>query len=113
VSLASALRVPLASELAAYPVVTTGRMVDDAVVHDVLRVADVDRVEREVAWRYVDGVVHVDGRRLAFGLGRGRAWRDGVWALRHRRSDEIAYHAGAGTLDAEDDLDEPSPESAG
>jgi hypothetical protein len=109
--LAAGLGLALASELAAYPVITTGRVVNDAVVHDVLRVADVDGVAREVAWRFVDGVVHVDARRLAYGLGRGRAWRDGEWASRHRRSDEIADFAAREVLEGEDDLDEPAPET--
>jgi hypothetical protein len=110
VALATGLGVPLASNLGGYPVVTTGRVVDDAVVHDILQVADVDGVAREVAWRFVDGTLHVDARRMAYGLGRGRAWRDGEWALRHRRSDEIADLAVAGALEAEDDLDEPTVE---
>jgi hypothetical protein len=109
-ALADRLDVPLASELSDFQVVSTGEFVDDAVVHDGLRVTDIDGVEREIAWRLVGEKLHVDSRRLAFGLGRGRAWRDGDWAQRHRLT-EALIDPTAGTLRAdEDDLDDDSEE---
>jgi hypothetical protein len=109
-SLAETLDLSLASELADYAVRSEGKVVDDAVIHDVLCVADVDGAEREVAWRLVDGTLHVDGGQLAVGLGRGRAWRDGVWSRRHRRT-EVLTNPGAGMMrDSEDDLDDDSEE---
>jgi hypothetical protein len=104
-ALAARLDVSLASELARYEVVSTGAGADDAVVHDVLRVRDVDGVEQPVAWRYLDGHLHVDRGRLAFGLGRGRAWRDGRWHERHRRSEESSDPDGGMIRDGEDDFD--------
>jgi hypothetical protein len=104
--LAERLDLPLASELADFAVVSKGAVRDDAVVHDALRVADVDGVEREVAWRLVNTTLHVDGRRLAFGLGRGRAWRDGGWAQRHRWTEMLIDPAAATLRDDEDDLDD-------
>jgi hypothetical protein len=109
-ALADRLDVPLASELADFEVVSTGALVDDSVVHDALRVIDIDGVEREIAWRLVGEVLHVDSRRRAFGLGRGRAWRNGDWAQRHRLT-EALIDPSAGTLRAdEDDLDDDSEE---
>jgi hypothetical protein len=105
--LAQRLDLPLASRLADYPVVSRGEVVDDAVVHEVLRVADVDGVEQEVAWRLAEDVLHVDARRIAVGLGRGRAWRDGAWSWRHRRTEALAEFTLGAMRDDEDDLDEP------
>jgi hypothetical protein len=106
-ALAQRLDLPLASRLSDYPVVSRGEVVDDAVVHEVLRVADVDGVEREVAWRLADDVLHVDARHLAVGLGRGRAWRDGAWSWRHRRTEALAEFTVGAMRDNEDDLDDP------
>jgi hypothetical protein len=105
-ALAEALDLPLASELADYQVVSEGDLIADAVVHPVLQVADVDGVAREVAWRLVDGVLHVDARRLPFGLGRGRAWRDGEWAQRHRRTEALNDPGSGRIRDSEDDVDD-------
>ncbi len=105
-ALADRLHVPLATELAGFAVLSAGTVVDDAVVHDGLHVADVDGVPREVAWRLVDDTLHVNSRQLAFGLGRGRAWRDGQWAQRHRRTEELIEPAVGIPLDDEDDLDD-------
>ena len=105
-ALADRLHVPLATELAAFPVLSAGADVDDAVVHDGLQVADVDGVPREVGWRLVGDTLHVNSRQLAFGLGRGRAWRDGQWAQRHRRTEELIEPAVGIPLDDEDDLDD-------
>ena len=104
--LAERLDLPLASELAEFAVVSTGSVRADAVVHDALRVADVDGVERDVAWRLVDATLHVDARRLAFGLGRGRAWRDGAWSQRHRMTEVLIDPAAETVRDDEDDLDD-------
>jgi hypothetical protein len=38
-------------------------------------------------------------------LGRGRAWREGEWELRHRRTEEVIDPAGSATRADEDDLD--------
>jgi hypothetical protein len=109
-ALAESLDLPLASELADYQVVSQGEPVDDAVVHPVLQVADVDGVTCEVAWRLVEEVLHVDGRELPFGLGRGRAWRDHEWAQRHRRT-EVLNDPGSGIIrDGEDDVDDDPEE---
>jgi hypothetical protein len=109
-SLAERLDLPLASELARYQVVSDGKVVDDAVVHDVLRVEDADGVEREVAWRFVDDTLNVDGRRLAVGLGRGRAWRDGAWSQRHRRTEALIDPTVGMMREDEDDLDDDPEE---
>ena len=82
--LADRLDLPLASELADYSVVSQGSAHDDAVVHDRLRVADVDGAEREVGWRLVDGTLHVDSRRARgrprtrASLARRRSGRSGI-----------------------------------
>jgi hypothetical protein len=107
--LAERLDLPLASGLAEFAVVSEGSLLDDAVVHDVLRVVDVDGRHREVAWRLVEGTLHVDARRLSWGLGRGRAWRDGEWSQRHRRSEALNQPEMGMMRDSEDDLD-PDPE---
>jgi hypothetical protein len=105
-ALAERLRLPLASELAGFAVASTGAVDDDAVVHDTLRVTDADGVERGAVWRYVDGALHVDRRHLAIGLGRGRAWRDGDWSARHRRTEALIDPAAGKMREDEDDLDE-------
>jgi hypothetical protein len=106
VALAERLDLPVASELADFAVLSVGEVVDDAVVHERLVVHDLDQVECEVAWRLAAGTLHVDASRLAFGLGRGRAWRDGVWSERHRRT-EALFDPGAGRIfDDEDDVDD-------
>jgi hypothetical protein len=109
-ALSERLDLPRASELADYPVVSTGVPQDDAVVHDVLRVTDVDGVERELTWRLVGETLHVDSRRLAIGLGRGRAWRDGVWSQRHRRTEALIDPAAGMLRQDEDDLDDDDDE---
>jgi hypothetical protein len=109
-ALSERLDLPRASELADYPVVSTGVPQDDAVVHDILRVTDVDGVEREVTWRLVGETLHVDSRRLAVGLGRGRAWRDGVWSQRHRRTEALIDPDAGMMRGDEDDLDDDDEE---
>jgi hypothetical protein len=104
--LAERLDLPLASELADYPVVSIGQPDDDAIVHDGLLVRDADGEEREVGWRLVAGVLHVDRDSYPAGLGRGRAWRDGQWTQRHRRTEALADLVGGRILDDEDDLDD-------
>jgi hypothetical protein len=88
--LARTLDVPVASALAPYAVTSTGSRVDDAVVHDALRVSDADGIVRAVPWRLVGGELHVDAQALTYGLGRGRAWRSGRWTDRHRLTEEAA-----------------------
>jgi hypothetical protein len=105
VDLARWLGLRLASGLASYEVVSEGVPNDDAVVHDPLFVRDADGRERHVPWRLIDGVLHVDAGQLAYGLGRGRAWRDGEWSMRHRRTEEAAM-SDVASLAAEDDLDD-------
>jgi hypothetical protein len=107
VALAERVDLPLASELATYEVRSSGQSVDDAIHHDRLLVADADGVQREVAWRYLDDTLHVHRGRLANGLGRGRAWRDGVWSQRHRRTEALLEQTGGRMRDDEDDLDDP------
>jgi hypothetical protein len=103
--LARQLDVPLASEIAEFAVVSNGIKLDDAWLHDELLVRDVAGAERHVPWRYVNGVLHVDRNHVAVGLGRGRAWRDGDWSERHRRT-EALLDPSRGTIRAdEDDLD--------
>jgi hypothetical protein len=109
-ALAERLDLPLASELADYPVVSEGVGRDDAVIHDVLRVSDVDGVEREVAWRLAGETLHVDSRRLAFGLGRGRAWRDGTWSARQRLTEGLSDPSAGRLREDEDDLDDNDEE---
>jgi hypothetical protein len=104
--LADRLDLPLAGELADFDVVSTGATEGDVVVHDRLEVRDADGVVREVAWRLVDDVLHVDRRRYPYGLGRGRAWRDGEWPQRHRRTEALTDLVGGRITDDEDDLDE-------
>ena len=89
VALADLFALPLASEVVAGAVSGSGeeRAVPPAVAqvlpgspgtyrhHERLRVDGV-----EVAWRYVDGVVHAAG---VAGLARGLAWAAGAWGRRH------------------------------
>jgi hypothetical protein len=125
VALAEFLDLPLASDLAAFEVVSSGspypaadlstgddsaataadRWPPEVVVHDGLRVLDVDGSERPAPWRLVDDTLHVDRASLSFGLGRGSAWWAGEWACRHRRT-EVCEHPDLGMIRAaEDDLD--------
>jgi hypothetical protein len=104
--LADRLDLLLASELADYAVVSTGVVEGDAVVHDGLRVRDADGEVRDVAWRLVDDVLHVDRAAYAVGLGRGRAWRDGEWSQRHRRTEALGHLVGGSIMENEDDLDD-------
>jgi hypothetical protein len=105
-ALAEHLDLPLASELSAYPVGSEGSRRDDAIVHEALHVTDVDGNNREIAWRVIGDELHVDARNLQVGLGRGRAWRDGCWDERHRRTEELIDPDGGTTRDSEDDLDD-------
>jgi hypothetical protein len=105
VALAERLDVALASELATFEVLSTGRSDGDVVVHDGLDVRDADGNRRRVAWRLVGGQLHVDSARREFGIGRGTAWRDGRWHERHRRSEALADPDGSELRAAEDDLD--------
>jgi hypothetical protein len=104
--LADRLDLALASELADYAVVSAGEPDGDAVVHDGLRVRDADGQVREVVWRLVDDVLHVDRDSYPVGLGRGRAWRDGQWSQRHRSTEALGHLVGGRIMDDEDDLDD-------
>jgi hypothetical protein len=103
--LARQLNVRLASEIADYAVVSSGIKLDDAWVHDELLVRDAAGAERHVTWRYFNGVLHVDRNHLAVGLGRGRAWRDGDWAQRHRRTEALIDPLQGRMRADEDDFD--------
>jgi hypothetical protein len=109
-ALAERLDLPLASELATFDVTSRGTTVDDAVVHEALRVTDVDGVERATAWRLVGDVLHVDAGHLAFGLGRGRAWRRGRWSQRHRLTEALIDPSAEALRGDEDDLDDEDEE---
>lgn len=102
---ADLLDIALATELGEFSVISTGESRGDHVVHSPLLVADVDGVATNVAWRLVGDVLHVDGAQLAFGLGRGRAWRAGDWSRRHLETELIRDPDNALTLLAEGDLD--------
>ncbi len=102
---ADVLNVALASELGGFALVSEGRADDDHFVHDQLLVEDVDGDAKQVAWRFVDGELHVDAATLEFGLGRGRAWRDGQWAQRYLESELLRGSAPSSLLLAEADLD--------
>jgi hypothetical protein len=102
---ADALEVALASELGHFEVVSTGVPHDDHVVHDPLLVAAVGGEAQHVAWRLADGVLHVDTQSLDFGLGRGRAWRDGRWSQRYVLSELLRGVVPSSVLLAETDLD--------
>ncbi len=106
-SLAERLDLPLASELAAGRVVSTGYADGGVTLHDRLEVEDADGVIREVPWRLSDGELHVAVEQRAFGLGRGTAWRDGRWHERHRRTEELGAPEHAELRAAEDDLEVP------
>jgi len=102
---ADALDLPLASELADFAVMSEGTPRDDHVVHAKLLVADVEGRPTHVRWRCIEGTLHVDASALAFGLGRGRAWRTGDWRSRHLLTALLANPDEAGLLADEADLD--------
>ena len=102
---ADALDVALASELGPFAVVSSGLADDDHIVHERLLVADVNGEPQQVAWRLVDGALHVDAGALEFGLGRGRAWRDGRWAQRYLATELLRGVVPPSLLLAEADLD--------
>jgi len=102
---ADALDVALASELGHFEVVSSGVPHDDHVVHDPLLVVAVGGDTEHVAWRLADGVLHVDAQSLDFGLGRGRAWRDGRWSQRYVLSELLRGVVPSSVLLAEADLD--------
>jgi len=58
-----------------------------------------------VSWRLVDDVLHVDAGALDFGLGRGRAWRDGQWGRRYVETELLRGVVSPSVLLAESDLD--------
>ncbi|HEY3926599.1 MAG TPA: hypothetical protein VGL75_18715 [Acidothermaceae bacterium] len=102
---ADALNVALASELGGFALVSEGRADGDHFVHDHLLVEDVDGDAQQVAWRFVDGELHVDAGALEFGLGRGRAWRDGQWSQRYLATELLLGAVPSSLLLAEADLD--------
>jgi hypothetical protein len=102
---ADALNVALASELGGFALVSEGRPAQDHFVHGRLLVEDVDGEARQVAWRFVDGELHVDAGALEFGLGRGRAWRDGQWAQRYLATELLRGEVSSSVLLAEAALD--------
>jgi hypothetical protein len=102
---ADLLDVDLASELGAFEVVSVGVPTDDHVLHERLLVSDVDGDAQQVAWRLVAGVLHVDAGSVAFGLGRGRAWRSGDWSRRQFETEFVREPSAAQLLLLETDLD--------
>jgi len=102
---ADALDLPLAGELGAFAVVSSGESHGDHVLHSPLLVEDVDGRPTNVAWRLIDDVLHVDAGALALGLGRGRAWRAGDWARRYLETELVRDPDNAALLLAEADLD--------
>ncbi len=102
---ADVLNVALASELGGFALVSDGRAEGDHFVHDQLLVEDVDGDPHQVAWRFVDGELHVDASALEFGLGRGRAWRDGRWSQRYLETELLRGVVPSSLLLAEADLD--------
>jgi hypothetical protein len=102
---ADVLDVALASELGRFEVASIGAAHDDHVLHDPLQVIDVSGQSQRVAWRFADGVLHVDAQSLDFGLGRGRAWRDGRWSQRYLLSELLRGVVPSSVLLAEADLD--------
>jgi hypothetical protein len=102
---ADALDVALASEVGRFAVVSSGRPDDDHVVHDPLLVDDINGEPQHIAWRLVDGALHVDAGALEFGLGRGRAWRDGQWPQRYLATELLRGVVPSSLLLAEADLD--------
>ncbi|MDQ1496378.1 MAG: hypothetical protein QOG69_2861, partial [Actinomycetota bacterium] len=105
VRVADALDVALATELGSFDVVSAGEAAGDHVVHGVLLVNDRDGKPQRVAWRTVDGVLHVDAGSLELGLGRGRAWREGRWSDRYLGTELLRAPSAAPLLLAEADLD--------
>lgn len=105
IDVADALDLALASELGEFRVLSEGVSRDDHVVHQKLLVANADGDPTNVPWRYVGGELHVDASSLAFGLGRGRAWRTGDWRSRHLLTELFAHPEEAAFLAAEADLD--------
>ncbi|MDQ1541634.1 MAG: hypothetical protein QOH29_2360, partial [Actinomycetota bacterium] len=105
VRVADALDVALATELGSFDVVSVGEAAGDHVVHEVLLVNDRDGKPQRVAWRTVDGVLHVDAGSLELGLGRGRAWREGRWSDRYLGTELLRAPSAAPLLLAEADLD--------
>lgn len=103
--LAESFDLPMASELAAYDVVSTGTERDGVVVHDQLLVRDADGAPARVAWRLVGGVLHVDAADTAWGRGRGEAWAAGEWSTRHARTEVLAQPQRVEQLADERDLD--------
>ena len=120
-AVADTLDVPLASELAAFPVVSHGvpaRVTSAAYLahagrgatvgyheHTPLLVAAADGRATPVPWRVVDGVAHVDSRVGVAALARALAWRDGRWVDRWYRSALLGEPEAALGLAAERDLD--------
>ena len=105
VRVADVLDVALASELGAFEVVSVGRPVSDHFVHNPLLVNDMRGVAQPVVWRFVSGELHVDASSLEFGLGRGRAWRDGQWSQRYLGTELLRGVLPSSLLLAEADLD--------
>ena len=102
---ADALDVALATEVAQFRVVSSGEPSGDHVVHSTLLVEDVDARSKQVSWRLLDGTLHVDASSFEFGLGRGRAWRQGRWARRYLETELLRGPADSSLLLAEADLD--------
>lgn len=102
---ADALDLAVASELAEFAVVSEGAADGDHVLHDRLLVADVDGRPTRVRWRDTGDALHVDAAELAFGLGRGRAWRTGDWRSRQLLTELLTRPAELDLLAAEADLD--------
>jgi hypothetical protein len=102
---ADMLDVALASDLGDFRVVSEGQPCDDHMLHDRLEVLDVDGRPTPVPWRYADGVLHIDASAVAFGLGRGRAWRAGCWERRHEFTERLREPELDQVFSAESDLD--------
>ena len=102
---ADALDISLASERASFEVLSNGVAHDDHMLHEALLVRDVDGQPQQVSWRFVDGVLHVDTAAAEFGLGRGRAWRDGQWGRRYVETELLRGVVSPSVLLAETDLD--------
>jgi len=114
---ARVLGLPLASELADYPVVSGP---DDGAEellapggvpywrHSRLLVADADGTALAVGYRVVGGIggdVHVDAAAGTDALARALAWREGVWERRHAIAEALRDPGGAERREAEADLD--------
>lgn len=106
---ADLLDVPLASELAAFSVVSIGVERDGPYgsyrSHDRLLVSDATGRSVTVPWRVVDGQAHVDAAAGPDALGRALAWRDGRWAQRWLRAAVLRDPGRSAALAAEQDLD--------